>query len=129
MDIYLELAETIVKPLFFVFANVGEIRYLKKIAFSNNIEIFPLSMYTQVLGVNRTKNSMKVIGDLWRSRKEIFRINIELQMFKYLKRFSFLVIDIFLDQSFEAETNFEKQVKIGSIITWKKTTESYGILN
>ena len=96
-----------------MFANVGEIRYLKKIAFSNNIEIFPLSMYKQLLGVNRTTNSMKVIGDLWGSREKIFRINIEPQMFKYLKRFSFLVIDKFLDQNFEEETNFEKQLKIG----------------
>lgn len=72
---------------------------------------------------------MKVIGDLWGSRENIFRINIEPQMFKYLKRFSFLVIDKFLDQNFEEETNFEKQLKIGWIITWKKTIESYGILN
>ena len=86
IDVYLKLIDSLVKPVISYACECwGD--FLKKDCFANNIEKFYVSIYKQILGVKKNVSSMKILAELGRTP---LKINMEIQMFKYLQRFAFI---------------------------------------
>ena len=73
---------------------------LKKNCFANKIEKFYASIYKQLLGVKKNVSSMKILAELGSAP---LKINIEIQMFKYLQRIVFIEKDRYVFKAFQKE--------------------------
>ena len=60
---------------------------LKEDCFANKIEKIYVSIYRQLLRVKKNVNSIKILAELG---KTLLKVNIEIQMLKYLQRFAFI---------------------------------------
>ena len=60
---------------------------LKEDCFANKIEKIYVSIYRQLLKIKKNVNSIKILAELG---KTPLKINMEIQMFKYLERFAFI---------------------------------------
>ena len=99
IDVYLKLIDSLVKPIILYACECwGD--SLKKDCFANKIEKFYVSIYKQILGVKKNVSSMKILAELGRTP---LKINIEIQMFKYLQRFAFIEKERYVSKAFQEE--------------------------
>ena len=71
-----------------------------KNCFANKIEKFYASIYKQLLGVKKNVSSMKILAELGSAP---LKINIEIQMFKYLQRIVFIEKERYVFKAFQKE--------------------------
>ena len=99
IGVYLKLIDSLVKPII-LYACECWVDSLKKDCFTNKIEKFYVSIYKQVLGVKKNVGSMKILAELG---KAPLKINIEIQMFKYLQGFAFIEKERYVSKAFQEE--------------------------
>ena len=99
IEVYLKLIDSLVKAIILYACECwGD--SLKKDCFANKIEKFYVSIYKQILGVKKNVSSMKILAEL---RRTPLKINIEIQMFKYLQWFAFIEKERYVSKAFQEE--------------------------
>ena len=99
IDVYLKLIGSLLRPIILYACECwGD--SLKKDCFANKIEKLYVSIYKQLLGVKKNVRSMKILAELGRTA---LKINIEIQMFKYLQLFAFIEKDKYVFKAFQEE--------------------------
>ena len=76
--------------------NAGDILY-RRIDSPIKLKSF---MHKQIIGVKKNVSSIKILAELGRIP---LKINIEIQMFKYLQRFAFIEKERYVSRLFQAE--------------------------
>ena len=99
IDVYLKLIDFLVKPIILYACECwGD--SLKKDCFANKIEKFYVSIYKQLLGFKKNVSGMKILVELGRAP---LKINIEIQMFKYIQWLAFIEKDWNVFKAFHEE--------------------------
>ena len=125
INVYIKLFETVVKPIALYACESWGDHYKKNRNFQK-IEKLQTSIFKQILGVPKTTNNMKVLAEM---EKFPLKINIEIQMFKYLQRFPFLKDNSYLSKAFKEQLKVEKNDKTSWITNLGNILDSYGLPN